>query len=54
MKTPGHEAVPVLMDAFSFRETSCAPSQVELQSQITLDVHTVYHLAILIYQQLSG
>lgn len=38
---------------FSFRKSSCAPSQVEQQNQMTLGEHAVCHLAILIYQQLS-
>lgn len=42
------------MDVSAAREASCAPSQVELQSQITLDAHAVSHLEILIYQQMSG
>lgn len=46
--------VPILTDAFSLGEALCAPSQVELRSQITLGVHAVCHLAILIYQQMSG
>lgn len=53
-KTLDHGVLLLLMDVFAAREASCAPSQVELQSQITLDAHAVSHLAILIYQQMSG
>lgn len=50
---PDHGVVPILIDAFSLSETPCAPSPVELQSQITLEDHAACHLEILIYQQLS-
>jgi hypothetical protein len=42
------------MDVLAAREASRAPSQVEPQSQITLDTHAVSRSAILIYQQMSG